>query len=275
MPFLVSHQMPPADWANRQKRHFRRYRDPKGSQSLDGYVGDAQVPTPIGNVLRKAIYGSALRAPVQGESCGTARVEPIPVAIQTPLRTKRKTPQARVKGNATPHSAPIRALEDVFAGSAGVTAACAKQGIKSCPWDIKQGECFDLVRRTNERRLIRRVKRKSCIGVMIATPCQTFSRVRRGKPPPLRSNRYIHGLPNLSASDFVKVRQGYRLAKLSIRVFKLRRSLGKKCIIENPATSMLWKLLSFQTLLAKRDVHSVITHFCQYGTPWFVGSPQK
>ena len=68
--------------------------------------------------------------------------------------------------------------------------------------------------------------------------------------------------------DQERVRVGNKLARFSFKIFDLCRRLGKPCILENPATSMLWVTPPAVRLLSRPDVCSEITHFCQWGKPW-------
>ena len=64
--------------------------------------------------------------------------------------------------------------------------------------------------------------------VWLGTPCNTWSRARRGGgngPAPIRDSNHLWGLPNLSEKDQSKIEVGNALLKFSAAVFRLCVSL--------------------------------------------------
>ena len=91
---------------------------------------------------------------------------------------------------------------------------------------------------------------------------------KRCSPAP-RSDECPNGLPNLAPRDAEKVRCGNILARFSISIFQCcARLLQILASIENPETSRLWKLQSFQTARVTSASTWTATDFCQDGTPW-------
>ena len=138
-------------------------------------------------------------------------------------------------------------------------------------FDLKWGPAFDLTLRRVQR-IVRGWLRGGLVSVLwLGTPCNSFSRAReRGGngPPPLRSNEYPMGLPDLRPHDHEKVRVGNLLATFSAGLMNLGRSLGVPCVTENPATSRLWLTPGYRRLMAIKSVRSIHTDYSGYGMPW-------
>ena len=104
----------------------------------------------------------------------------------------------------------------------------------------------------------------------MGTPYNSFSRARDrpGGPPTLRSNEHHDGLPGLAPDDKEKIRCGNILARFSITVSHCCAQLQVPATIENPESSRLWKLKSFQNARLTSRSTWTTTDFCQDGTPW-------
>jgi hypothetical protein len=112
------------------------------------------------------------------------------------------------------------------------------------------------------------IKGRTFSSIHIALPCQTFSRARRGKPPPLRSNLFPMGLPGLSASDSLKVRESNVLLHLVVKILKIAQLLHIPCILENPQSSLLWQTPAIKRFLQQSNVAFETCEFCMFGVPW-------
>ena len=104
----------------------------------------------------------------------------------------------------------------------------------------------------------------------VGLPCQSWSRARRSDgrgPGPLRDDdRFLMGLPGLSAKDRDKVSQGNRLLHHSVRILQACIQHDVLWTLENPMTSRVWK-----TRGAKRLAKQAVFHradFCQYNQKW-------
>ena len=84
----------------------------------------------------------------------------------------------------------------------------------------------------------------------------------------MRSNEYPKGLAELSVKDNRKVLEGNELARFSIAIFHDCRRRNMPAAIENPHSSRLWCLPSYQHARTIRHVNFDWTDFCQDGTPW-------
>ena len=168
-----------------------------------------------------------------------------------------------------------RVALELFSGTGRLADAWRKsrttQQIPIFEFDLKWRPAFDLTLRRVQR-TVRGWLRGGLVSVLwLGTPCNSFSRAReRGSkgPPPLRSNEFPFGLPDLRPHDREKVRVGNLLATFSAGLMNLGRSLGVPCVTENPATSRLWLTPSYSRLLAITSVRSIHTDYCGYGMPW-------
>ena len=133
-------------------------------------------------------------------------------------------------------------------------------------WHLKN----DLLSQSVQRRIRGWIRSGLIVAVWMGPPCNSFSRARDrpGGPPPLRSDEHPNGLPNLAPHDAEKVRCGNTLARFSISIFQCCAYLQVPATIENPETSRLWKLESFQTARLTSRTTWTSTDFCQDGTPW-------
>ena len=136
-------------------------------------------------------------------------------------------------------SLPRVFLED-FSGSGHLAKAVHALGYVVLCWDISMGASYDLTNKCNRQLIQGWVLSGQVWGVHMGTPCSSFSRARRGKPPPLRDRLHIMGLPNLSDKDQVRVQIVNLLMRFSFKLLLTCRQQGIPATIENPATSMLW-----------------------------------
>ena len=160
---------------------------------------------------------------------------------------------------------------ELFAGTGGLSASIRKQGYNAIAFDIRHGSEFDL-RKGHVFDTVRGWLLGQCIAaVWLGTPCSSWSRARHGPLlsnwGPLRSTGFPLGLPNLTANDQKKVREGNRFMRMSALIIKLCRSLGVPVFCENPSGSLLWEAPHMQAQIRQGSRKSVLD-FCQYGAPW-------
>ena len=136
------------------------------------------------------------------------------------------------------------------------------------------GPAHDLMVEENVRHLLARIRRRDFAGVWLGTPCNSFTRARRGKPgpggwpAPLRSREHPDGLPDLVAADSQRVAVGNRLAEVSCRVIRecIRRRIP--VIIENPGSSFLWDCSVMKRLCEDTEPREQFWDCCAAGCPW-------
>ena len=137
---------------------------------------------------------------------------------------------------------------EVFSGKAGLTKAMRRRGWSVLPpIDIVvEGE---VLAKTNilDPNVLQRVQNWLQSGVValvhFGTPCTTFSRARKhgdGGPPPIRSEKFLDGIPGISESDRIKVQLGTKFLDITLDLCKLIALHGGHWSIENPSSSMLW-----------------------------------
>ena len=162
---------------------------------------------------------------------------------------------------------------DLFSGSGRWSAAWRFSLATICAvfeldirWHLKN----DLLSSSVQSRIRGWIRSGLICAVWMGTPCNSFSRARDrpGGPPPLRSDDCPNGLPGLAPHDEEKVRVGNILARFPISIFQCCAHLQVPATIENPETSRLWKLESFQAVRLTKHVAWTSTDFCQDCTPW-------
>ena len=107
----------------------------------------------------------------------------------------------------------------------------------------------------------------------MAPPCGTSSvacaipvKGRSSGPRPLRSKSCPDGLQNLAANDAARVASANALYEFASRVFSFCLKHDAVCIVENPASSLMWETTWFRHLVidSKSCWHEL--HSCMYGS---------
>ena len=111
-----------------------------------------------------------------------------------------------------------------------------------------------------------------CLWVHFGTPCGTASRARMRRmskrshgPPPLRSDRFPLGLPNLSGVNLARVRSANILYRFSCELMIKLDSLGKIFTMENPWTSLFWVTPYWLKVANSCKTYMVELHYCMFG----------
>ena len=109
-----------------------------------------------------------------------------------------------------------------------------------------------------------------------APPCGTCSRAREirlrdvpgGGPPPLKSDSYPLGSPNL-ASDYPKeyprVQTASELYSFMAKCIPTLMDRSIALSIKNPAISLLWQIPDVKSIMDKADIDMVTLQHCAYG----------
>ena len=162
-----------------------------------------------------------------------------------------------------------RVVLDLFSGCGGVTAAAKRQGGAGEQFEIEKGPQYDLTSSTVVEPLLAAIRNSSYRGVMIATPCTSWT-IARDRNSQIRTRNYLWGLPGLPKQLKHVVQLGNNCARTTEKVLCECLESGTKGILENPATSRLFLLKSMRRLLNKYPdkVSFVVGDFCQFGTPW-------
>ena len=73
-------------------------------------------------------------------------------------------------------------------------------------------------------------------------------------------------MPNLGPADQLRIQLGNITLKVVSRVVRLCNKFGILVCVENPHNSLVWE--SPPMLALARSVTTVVTDYCQFGTPW-------
>ena len=156
-------------------------------------------------------------------------------------------------------------LADVFAGSGRVGTSAESLGAMALTWELKRGEEHDLSKWHVEQDFHGRVARGEIAAASLAPPCQSFS-IANNSSGPIRSTSRPRGLPGLPLHKELKVQQGNRLLRATIRMI---HSLGKQGIpfsIEQPRTSYMWQDRRLQQALTLYGVYYADIDMCAFKT---------
>ena len=164
-------------------------------------------------------------------------------------------------------------LLDLFSGCGRVANAARAREYLATEVDILLGDHCDMSLRKVTRALCRLIELKRFSCAMLAPPCTSFSRARRGKPGgkmpgPLRTSESPWGLDNLLEKDVIRLHMANLIMKNTITVIRALLKARVPFIVENPQSSIMWWLPEVQTMLEHSDVVTIDTHFCQWGTRW-------
>ena len=157
---------------------------------------------------------------------------------------------------------------EVFAGSGHLSAALASAGFQVIMWDVELSSSHDLLIAHNRLCLMRILG--ACKFAHFGIPCVTYSAARRGLngPRALRTASHLFGIPSLSASEKLQVKNADVLTSFTVKCVNRLRRRGIACTVENPHTSLLWRLPTFQKYYLHPEVAYVRTSFCMFGARW-------
>ena len=193
--------------------------------------------------------------------CSTAVLQPMP--DQHPEHDRDHA------ASASPPCPTEKICLELFSGSGRLSRAVRAQGSIAEEWDHNFGDQFDLLRPKVQQKLVCLLKSRKVGFVWFGIPCTSVTRARRpggGGPPPLRSNKYLWGFPDLKGANLEKVQQANKLFKFVFKIIRLLHRSKIPFVVENPLTSMLWKFPVVHSLLKTSE--TAVVDFCQFGTPW-------
>ena len=108
------------------------------------------------------------------------------------------------------------------------------------------------------------------LAVHVGLPCGTCSKARgipmsdgSEGPPPLRSQEFLLGLPDLSDTNLLKVRSANSLYQRAELLIEHLERLGITWTVENPTNSFLWDLPFLAFAMAHGKLHHC--HACAFG----------
>ena len=156
------------------------------------------------------------------------------------------------------------------------------QGIKLCmeEFDILRDKAQDLTLEDVWSKLWKRVNAGEFDFIILAPPCNTFSRARHNVncpgPKPLRLIEYPRGFPWLKESDLNKVKVANLLVDRSFEICKVCVNLNIGFLLEHPeqlglahgtVPASIWNFEQFQELVATGSVAQAAIFQCIFGAP--------
>lgn len=200
-------------------------------------------------------------------SCHVPRLPGCPAAATEALLklgAKRFVISPRYKCN--DEWSKLKGALDLFLGSKRHAKKLIRRG---CPWVLTYEILDDAVGQDLLSKLVRTSIESlldlGCFLMFGAGPvCSSLS---VAITPPVRSSVYPEGLPHIPASMIDKVKNGnsfgYWVAKLVSKY-----SSSHFVWVENPDSSFLWRLKSWQSIADRSLLNPLRVDFCRYGTPW-------
>lgn len=166
---------------------------------------------------------------------------------------------------------PRRFCLELFAGTARISEMLNKQGTHCFPIDTCLFPSHNVLDPKVANNILNFISSHRVMMVLLGMPCTTFSRARRWDglgPPPLRTSKYIWGLPGLRRAHQSKLVDGNNLFLFTMRVLKLCQSLHIPYILENPLTSMAWDMPPLLDFCSSFSPYECELDFCCYGEGW-------
>ena len=163
---------------------------------------------------------------------------------------------------------------EIFSGKAGVTRALKQKGLRVLPpiditvegevrepVDILDADLFDFV--------LLLVQIGAVDFLHLGTPCGTFSiaRTRPGGPPPLRSEVCSLRFPELEGQLWWQLWSGNEFLARPLLLMEAVVKAGGDTSLENPLSSLMWKVPWVQQLARDLHLFEVDMDQCEYGAP--------
>ena len=159
---------------------------------------------------------------------------------------------------------------EIFSGCGRLSRAMRKRlkAVQCIEIDNIHGPQFDLTSRKVQRDIFKLLQSGQIVYVWLRTPCNSWSRSRRG-PGSLRDDHdNIYGFPWLKKADMQQIHVGNSLMRFSARVFRYCLAHGIPVTLETPHTSRLWLAPPIRYLVSHKNTEYVTTDFCQDNMPW-------
>ena len=171
---------------------------------------------------------------------------------------------------------------EIFAGSAGLTAAVRKVGLSASVGvdSSVSTKCrapvirLDLRQSHAQTLMWQILSRPNLIGVHLAPPCGTASRAREivrksgSSPKPLRSDQYPDGYPWLRGTNRDRVSSANALYDITGQVLAYCLQHNIVVSVENPARSHFWNTTHFSRHIEglKHLLFETFFHHCMHGS---------
>ena len=168
---------------------------------------------------------------------------------------------------------------EVFAGTAGMVAAAAAEGlVRSVGIDhvrlaSRRGKVIqlDLLLASHRQLLWKWLRAPGLVAVWLAPPCGTASRAREiplqgdQEPRPLRTSDNPEGRPDLSPEETDRVQKANSLYRITAEIWTFCLQHDILAVIENPYRSFFWHLPEIAAILQDERAVLVRCDFCMFG----------
>ena len=165
-----------------------------------------------------------------------------------------------------------RVYLDIFSGDQGISREIQKRGEQVISIDTCDDSRLDITDPSVVGVVLGWINSGCIKGIWLATPCTSWSRARHGPVGsswgPLRTNQFLFGIPGLDINDRTKIRLGNSTMNSTVRIIRAAVRCQIPVFLENPATSMLWKVPKIERLCALTCCRFFLTDFCQHGARW-------
>ena len=161
---------------------------------------------------------------------------------------------------------------EIFSGTARLTTAVRKLGIPCLPpIDITLCEevplAVDVLDCDNWSFIMKLISRGAVLFIHFGTPCNSFSAARKddGGPPPLRSEQFPEGLPELQGHNLAIAQLGNWFTDRTAEAAAAVVRAGGDFSIENPLWSLLWQTRLIKKIMQEARTFEVDFDQCAFG----------
>ena len=156
-------------------------------------------------------------------------------------------------------------VAEIFCGAAAITLSMVMLSVPCiCPWDVKYGEQFNVLKHGIIFQELIRYEYVACMH--FATPCTSMTWARW---PQLRSASEPQGVSHASEKQKQLLHLGNALLAFSLECSLMLLAAGGYFSLENPELSWLWLQEGTLTLLSKSGVALVRVLFKDFAAPFY------
>ena len=160
-----------------------------------------------------------------------------------------------------------RTALELYVGTGLWAAAMRRHNFDAVAHDIMLGPEFDVTKPATRARYMNEAQDVDVTHHGLE--CRTWSVAANGK---YRSRQFLKGYPR-NHPRFTKKRSAIArnanvMVDFTLDDFEARARAGRVCTIENPASSLFWKLRRTRKLLQLPNVQCVSICYCAYGTKY-------
>ena len=157
---------------------------------------------------------------------------------------------------------------DIFGGTGGVGKSCANKGVSATIIDTSISGKLEVTKHTTLRWIYAELKSGRIGGVMLATPCSSFSLAVSRSGRAIRSKKQPRGLENLTLLQEKRIQTGNKTLDVSVQILRWCQRFGVAAILENPRSSYLWYDSEMQRLTQQPNCIIADVHQCSFGARW-------